>query len=103
MGLVRLSASTIAELGISGFDRTAGHWKQGYAIEGVEGLDPHHLYRAMAQLSEPLPKEQQDEVPSAGKKNGGAGEPPSKKGKRDGTPPAIRCTKDRIEVSSQNR
>ena len=30
-----------------GSDRAADRWRQDYRIEGVEGLDLHHLYRAM--------------------------------------------------------
>lgn len=58
-----------------GSDRAAEKWKDHYAIEGVGGLDLHHLYRAMAWLGEVLPKTQQD----------GA------------TPLAPRTNKDRIE------
>ena len=58
-----------------GSDRAAEKWKDDYAIEGVADLELHHLYRAMAWLGEPLPKEQQD----------GA------------TPFAPRTNKDRIE------
>ena len=43
-----------------GSDRAAGKWKDDYAIEGVAGLDLHHLYRAMAWLGEVLPKDRQD-------------------------------------------
>ncbi|EQD79466.1 transposase, IS4 family protein, partial [mine drainage metagenome] len=58
-----------------GSDRAAEKWKDDYAIEGVADLELHHLYRAMAWLGEPLPKDQQD----------GA------------TPFAPRTNKDRIE------
>jgi len=43
----------------SGSDRAAEVWRQKYAIEGVEKLQLHHLYRAMAWLGEPLPEDQQ--------------------------------------------
>jgi Transposase DDE domain len=43
-----------------GSDRAAEKWKGDYAIEGVGGLDLHHLYRAMAWVGEVLPKGQQD-------------------------------------------
>src|SRR3979490_438160 len=33
-------------------DRAADRWREDYAIVGVEGLDLHHLYRAMAWLGE---------------------------------------------------
>jgi transposase len=59
----------------SGSDRAAEKWKDGYAIRGADGLALHHLYRAMAWLGEPLPKDQQ----------WGA------------TPFTPRCVKDRIE------
>jgi transposase len=42
-----------------GSDRAAEKWKDDYAIDGVAGLDLHHLYRAMAWLGEPLDKDQQ--------------------------------------------
>src|SRR3974390_3912492 len=37
---------------VSGSDRAADRWREDYAIAGVEGLDLHHLYRAMAWLGE---------------------------------------------------
>ena len=43
-----------------GSDRAAEKWKDNYAIDGVGGLDLHHLYRAMAWLGEILPEDQQD-------------------------------------------
>ncbi len=43
-----------------GSDRAAEKWKDDYAIDGVSGLDLHHLYRAMAWLGEVLPPAQQD-------------------------------------------
>ena len=58
-----------------GSDRAADRWKADYQIEGCDGLQLHHLYRAMAWLGEGLPEDQQ-----AGK-----------------TPFAPRCIKDRIE------
>lgn len=58
-----------------GSDRAAEQWKAGYAMAGTEELALHHLYRAMAWLGTPLPREQQ----------GGR------------TPFAPRCVKDRIE------
>ena len=44
----------------SGSDRAADRWREDYAIVGVEGLDLHHLYRAMAWLGEELPEKEQD-------------------------------------------
>ena len=58
-----------------GSDRAADRWREDYAIDGVDGLDLHHLYRAMAWLGEELPEDQQD----------GA------------TPFAPRCVKDVLE------
>ncbi len=43
-----------------GSDRAADRWREDYRIEGVEGLDLHHLYRAMAWLGEELAEDQQD-------------------------------------------
>jgi transposase len=59
----------------SGSDRAAEKWKETIDIEGVEGLQLHHLYRAMAWLGEALPEDQQFAA----------------------TPFAPRCTKDLIE------
>jgi hypothetical protein len=56
-----------------GSDRAAARWREDYASEGVEALELHHLYRAMAWLGEPLP----DQAAA--------------------TPFSPRCTKDRIE------
>lgn len=39
----------------SGSDRAAERWRDDYRIPGVETLELHHLYRAMAFLGEPLP------------------------------------------------
>jgi transposase len=60
---------------VSGSDRSAHRWIEGYAVEGVDGLQLHHAYRAMGWLGEALAKEEQE----------GA------------TPFSPRCTKDRIE------
>ena len=43
-----------------GSDRAADRWREDYRINGVEGLDLHHLYRAMAWLGEELPASEQD-------------------------------------------
>jgi hypothetical protein len=43
-----------------GSDRAADRWREDYRIAGVEGLDLHHLYRAMAWLGEELPASEQD-------------------------------------------
>ena len=58
-----------------GSDRAADRWREDYRIDGVEDLELHHLYRAMAWLGEELPANQQD----------GA------------TPFAPRCVKDVLE------
>ena len=58
-----------------GSDRAADRWREDYRIDGVEGLDLHHLYRAMAWLGEELAVDQQE----------GA------------TPFAPRCLKDVVE------
>lgn len=47
--------TVLHRLSVSGSDRAAEHWSQGYRIEGADGIDLHHLYRAMAWLGEPLP------------------------------------------------
>ncbi len=43
-----------------GSDRAAEHWCRQYAIPGIEGLELHHFYRAMAWLGEALPTGGQD-------------------------------------------
>jgi hypothetical protein len=43
-----------------GSDRAADRWREDYAIAGIEGLDLHQLYRAMAWLGEELPAKEQD-------------------------------------------
>jgi hypothetical protein len=58
-----------------GSDLAADRWREDYRIARTDGIELHHLYRAMAWLGEELPSEQQD----------GA------------TPFAPRCTKDLIE------
>lgn len=58
-----------------GSDRAAEVWRDGYALDGVAGLELHHLYRAMAWLGEELPATEQAHR----------------------TPFAPRTTKDRIE------
>jgi Transposase DDE domain len=58
-----------------GSDLAADRWREDYRIAGAEGLELHHLYRAMAWLGEPLPEAEQD----------------------GRTPFAPRCTKDLVE------
>jgi hypothetical protein len=43
-----------------GSDRAADRWREDYAVAGIDGLDLHHLYRAMAWLGEELPAKEQD-------------------------------------------
>jgi hypothetical protein len=38
----------------SGSDRAAERWRQSYRLPGAQGLELHHLYRAMAFLGQPL-------------------------------------------------
>src|SRR6202047_1167848 len=45
---------TLHRLFISGSDRDCSSWMADYDIAGVEGLDLHHFYRAMAWLGEEL-------------------------------------------------
>jgi hypothetical protein len=52
--------TVLHRLFVSGSDRAADRWREDYAIAGVEGLDLHHLYRAMAWLGEELPATEQD-------------------------------------------
>jgi hypothetical protein len=47
-----------------GSDRAAEKWKDGYAIEGVAGLELQHLYRAMAWLGEVLPEAEHGDIES---------------------------------------
>src|SRR5262249_6735051 len=67
--------TVLHRLFVSGSDRAADRWREDYAIAGVEGLDLHHLYRAMAWLGEELPEKEQD----------------------GRTPLAPRCVKDVVE------
>jgi len=69
--------TVLHRLMVSGSDRAAEQWCRGYAIERVDDLELHHIYRAMAWLGEPLSAQDQ----------AGA------------TPFAPRCTKDLIEES----
>ena len=67
--------TVLHRLMVSGSDRAAEYWCRGYAIEGIEDLELHHLYRAMGWLGEPLPTD----------------------GQAAATPLAPRCTKDLVE------
>src|SRR6266699_2303382 len=52
--------TVLHRLFVSGSDRAADRWREDYAIGGVDGLDLHHLYRAMAWLGEELPEQEQE-------------------------------------------
>jgi len=52
--------TVLHRLFVSGSDRAADRWREDYAIGGVDGLELHHLYRAMAWLGEELPAAEQD-------------------------------------------
>jgi hypothetical protein len=52
--------TVLHRLFVSGSDRAADRWREDYAIAGIDGLDLHHLYRAMAWLGEELPEKDQD-------------------------------------------
>lgn len=65
--------TVLHRLFVSGSDRACDKWHRDYAIEGVDGLGLHHLYRAMAFLGEVVADQ------------------------KDATPFAPRCTKDLIE------
>jgi transposase len=67
--------TVLHRLSVSGSDRAAEKWKEDYKIEGMAGIDLHHLYRAMAWLGKELPEEDQ----------------------KGATPFAPRCIKDVIE------
>jgi len=67
--------TVLHRLFVSGSDRAADRWRGDYAIAGIETLDLHHLYRAMAWLGEELPEKEQD----------------------GRTPFAPRCVKDGVE------
>jgi transposase len=56
-------------------------WKKDYGIPGIEAVELHHIYRAMAWLGEPLPED----------------------GQAGATPFAPRCTKDLFEEALFDR
>ena len=47
---------------VSGSDRSCEKWKRDYVIRGIDNLELHHLYRAMAFLGEPV-GDQSDALP----------------------------------------
>jgi transposase len=65
--------TVVHRLFISGSDRSCDKWRRDYVIKGVDGLDLHHLYRAMAFVGEEVADQ------------------------KDATPFSPRCTKDLIE------
>ena len=75
--------TVLHRLSRSGSDRAAEKWQKGYKIEGSEGLELHHIYRAMAWLGEELPEAYQ----------------------KGATPFTPRCVKDMIEegIFQENR
>ena len=75
--------TVLHRLMVAGSDRAAERWCRRYAIDGIDGLELHHIYRAMGWLGELLPQENQDD--------------------HTGLPP--RCRKDEIEerLFSQRR
>src|SRR6266496_1243801 len=52
--------TVLHRLFVSGSDRAADRWREDYRIAGIDGLDLHHLYRAMAWLGDELPPNDQD-------------------------------------------
>ena len=46
--------TVLHRLTVSESDRSAMRWRRDQDIEGVDGLDLHHMYRAMGWLGEPL-------------------------------------------------
>ena len=51
--------TVLHRLMISGSDRACDQWRGDYRIAGVDSLQLHHLYRAMAWLGEELPAAEQ--------------------------------------------
>ena len=68
-----------------GSDRSCFQWKDKYVVDGIEGLELHHAYRAMAWLGEELGEEEQE--PSEVDEDGEALD----------APPSPRCVKDVVE------
>lgn len=70
-------AAALHRLMVSGSDRACEKWMADYDIPGLDGLDLHHFYRAMAWLGEELDA--------------------TDGGQRHATPFVPRCVKDEIE------
>ena len=51
--------TVLHRLMVSGSDRACEHWREDYRIDGIESLQLHHLYRAMAFLGEELAETEQ--------------------------------------------
>lgn len=51
--------TVLHRLMVSGSDRAAEQWCRRYAIDNVDGLELHHLYRTMGWLGESLPDKEQ--------------------------------------------
>ena len=49
-----ISASVLHRLFVSGTDRSCDKWMAGYRIDGIDGLELHHLYRSMTWLGEEI-------------------------------------------------
>jgi hypothetical protein len=64
----------------AGSDRACYHWREDHTVEGVEDLQLHHAYRAMAWLGEPIDEEDEGSTVDASEKH-----------------LRHRCIKDRIE------
>jgi len=47
--------TVLHRLMVTGSDRSCDRWHRDYTIDGVEGIDLHHLYRAMGFLGQELP------------------------------------------------
>jgi transposase len=65
--------TVLHRLMVSGSDRSCDKWRRDYVIEGIDGIELHHMYRAMAFLGEELSDQ------------------------KDATPFSPRCMKDLIE------
>jgi len=48
--------TVLHRLMVAGSDRAAEQWCRRYAIDGLDELELHHIYRAMGWLGEPLPQ-----------------------------------------------
>lgn len=53
--------TVLHRLMVAGSDRAAEQWCRRYAIDGIDELELHHIYRAMGWLGELLPQKGQDE------------------------------------------